>query len=391
MLTNGLSKATYRSLDAWRGVACLSVIIYHTTGPAGTIPASRSLAWIYEITGRLGFGVTLFFVISGYCIAASADKTQRLGQPWHQYFVRRLRRIFPPLWAFFLLSAIAALSLERMSLAGPLLRHAHGGFTTIVSPMTLKPWQWLGNITLTEGWRGSILWRGGAGWWHGHTWSLGYEEQFYLVVGMLLLTTGQRWLRAAGALTACIAMAYIFLPLGPVAGFFVDGSWLFFAYGLALYFHRTEATGSGLLLIPAAVVLGIGLGLRDGNDHLIVAAMFCLLLTVLGAWDGPIATHRLTRPLSWCGTRCYSIYLLHWPITKIVCGIGLAFGLFTPVKTLAILVPTSLALSLLAAIPFHHFVERRFLNAPQPSRRIPSSPDVVLAMSPMAGVDRLPG
>src|SRR5207342_3649324 len=111
------------------------------------------------------------------------------------------------------------------------------GFTTIVSPMTLKPWQWLGNITLTEGWRGSILWRGGAGWWHGHTWSLGYEEQFYLVVGILLLTTGQRWLRAAGALTACMAIAYIFLPLGPVAGFFVDGSWLFFAYGLALYFH----------------------------------------------------------------------------------------------------------------------------------------------------------
>ena len=33
MLTRS-SRANYRSLDAWRGVACLSVVIYHTTGTA---------------------------------------------------------------------------------------------------------------------------------------------------------------------------------------------------------------------------------------------------------------------------------------------------------------------------------------------------------------------
>ena len=306
-------------------------------------------------------------------------------------FVRRLRRIFPPLWVFFLLSAVAALALERMSLAEALLRHPHGNFTAIVSPASLRPWQWLGNITLTEGWRGSILWRGGAGWWQGHTWSLGYEEQFYVVVGVLLFLTGRRWLAGAAVLTACVAIAYMFLPRDPVAGFFFDGSWLFFAYGLALYFHRTGARGVSRLVIPGFIFFGIGLGLREGNDHLIVAALFCAALVALGAWDEGISTHKLTRPLSWCGVRCYSIYLVHWPVTKAVCGIALALGLFTPVKTLVLMVPISLGLSVLAAIPFHHFVERRFLNAPQPTRGgEPLPADVLLSMAPVGGIGRLP-
>ena len=40
----------------------------------------------------------LFFVISGYCIAAACDASARRRTPLTDYFWRRFRRIFPPFW-----------------------------------------------------------------------------------------------------------------------------------------------------------------------------------------------------------------------------------------------------------------------------------------------------
>src|SRR6185369_3128479 len=81
-------------LDLWRGVACLSVLVFHASGrqpDAGTL-------W-QELIARLWVGVPVFFVISGYCITASIERTRATGTPLGRYFFKRLRRIFPPYWA----------------------------------------------------------------------------------------------------------------------------------------------------------------------------------------------------------------------------------------------------------------------------------------------------
>src|SRR4051812_34985505 len=75
----------YLSLDMWRGVACLFVVIHHATmvtwcsqdaiSPAGH---GRTFgAWCLDLAHVLNIGVPMFFVISGYCIAASADSSRR--------------------------------------------------------------------------------------------------------------------------------------------------------------------------------------------------------------------------------------------------------------------------------------------------------------------------
>src|SRR5437879_3595441 len=62
----------YESLTAWRGVACLLVVVYHSTrGPLHEL--SGFTAFIFGILGKCWLGVPLFFVISGYCVTASAD------------------------------------------------------------------------------------------------------------------------------------------------------------------------------------------------------------------------------------------------------------------------------------------------------------------------------
>ena len=46
----------------------------------------------------LGLGPSMFFAISGYCIAASVDSLRRKGKPAGAFLLRRLWRTFPAYW-----------------------------------------------------------------------------------------------------------------------------------------------------------------------------------------------------------------------------------------------------------------------------------------------------
>src|SRR5689334_7722377 len=69
----------YASLDLWRGIACLMIVILHAAhhaGEAGQTAGTLARA-ILAVFSKLGSGVPMFFVISGYCIAATSDSSRR--------------------------------------------------------------------------------------------------------------------------------------------------------------------------------------------------------------------------------------------------------------------------------------------------------------------------
>jgi peptidoglycan/LPS O-acetylase OafA/YrhL len=102
-------KPRYESLDFWRGVACLMVIVFHATMNCHETDTGTDLAHrIIDLTSYFWMGVPMFFVISGYCIAATADSSRRKQLGTIEYFRRRFRRIFPPYWAFAVISLIIA-------------------------------------------------------------------------------------------------------------------------------------------------------------------------------------------------------------------------------------------------------------------------------------------
>src|ERR1043166_3392561 len=190
--TRHASHPRFESLDHWRGVACLFVVIYHSTIVyLSTTASAAAPGWIgaaLEWTHHLNVGVALFFVISGYCIAAAADSARRRNSGIGQYFVRRFRRIYPPFWIVVVLS-VATFFVLDYGWSAPLLSDPPWAQ---YRPWWYSPSQWIGNLTLTETWRHHVF-GDLRGHFPGQAWTLCYEEQFYFVTGMLLLCARRRF------------------------------------------------------------------------------------------------------------------------------------------------------------------------------------------------------
>lgn len=371
----------YHSLDFWRGVACLMIVVFHATFYADT-PALRerlaagasSLAdWALAVCFKLSMGVPIFFVISGYCISATADSTRRKAAPVRLYFWRRLRRIFPPFWIFLALAAVGVGITERFIYPSLFCDNVHG----YSAPWSLSPVQWLGNITLTETWRHHVF-GPPTKLFLQHAWTLCYEEQFYAVVGLILLISPRRFFPLAAAITAVIflfeATPERFVPALRdfrrihSYGFFFDGYWLYFAAGIGVYYAINYATRAGWWAVVGALAFGVAWGIYTRGASRTTSFAYGLALLALHPWDVALAAGRWSRPISWCGTMCYSLYLVHWPVTKALSHALALAGVVTPAWTLIITVPACIAASILAAWPFHLIVERRFLNQPSTAR-----------------------
>jgi peptidoglycan/LPS O-acetylase OafA/YrhL len=330
------------------------------------------------LIARLWVGLPAFYVISGYCITASIERTRAQGIPLRQYFFGRMKRIFPPYWAAIALVAAAAGLLATFGRAD-VLSHTYDGFAPILPPFDLSRWQWLGTITLTEGWRDHLITFDQGHWFLGTAWTLGYEEQFYVMAGLLLLLAPRRWFAAAAAVTLTVVVVASVTPHDAISGFFFNGRWIVFAYGMGVYFQCHVATGRARLIVPIAALIGyawsvtqVGLTMSGASlqGEIGVGALTALLLPLAYPYDATINQAGVLRPFQWCGLRCYSLYLLHWPIAKAVFWIFWTMGVRNSYVLLVTAVPVTIALALAATAIFFQLVERPCMN----TRRVPAGP-----------------
>ncbi len=85
----------------------------------GKRAADTGLVWaLLWLAGYGDLGVPLFFVISGYCISAAADRARRHDHPVRTYFIRRFRRIYPPLWAVIAASILFFVAVDYVAWPG---------------------------------------------------------------------------------------------------------------------------------------------------------------------------------------------------------------------------------------------------------------------------------
>jgi peptidoglycan/LPS O-acetylase OafA/YrhL len=371
----------YLSLDMWRGTACLMLVLYHTSFYVESPFRVRDLS-TWSIAGGtlkaanfLWVGVPIFFVVSGYCIAASFDSLRRRSCSLKTYFGRRMRRIYPPLWVACLWAVGVTWGI-------------HYFWPDLFQKCVQLPrwqewtlWNWLGNVSATESWqyhlsgtRVSYLMK--------NTWTLCYEEQFYAIVGLFLFLASGRFLGASLLLCGLtLACRHIARWQGwDLDGWFFQGHWLLFAAGIFLHHQLTHATRrqwwatSGLFLLGICYAVvdrqfgAIDEGDKHLDEYLFVSCSFAFLLLALRPWDTNLNQARLLGPLRWCGQRSYSIYLTHYPVVvALSCFLG-QVGYQTPEQWFLVTLPLCVAVSLLLGWIFFILVERYFLNAPMDAK-----------------------
>lgn len=280
------ASARLAELDALRGVAVLLVLAYHYTTRFGEL--FPQAAWGSFPLGN--YGVHLFFVISGFVIFMTLERSER-GM---DFVVGRFSRLYPAYW-----TAIVATSAVLLVIAGP------------VRPPSVT--QALVNLTMLHGFIGvpSV---------DGVYWSLEVELLFYaLALGAFragLLPRAEMLVAAWLALAALYASPWWPAHLARLAGAAVLARLLIlefaplFAIGILLYrLYRGAGKPAAIYpLLAAAFVL-----------VLCVEPPAVSLLIVAGAlvlWRvGRGGTALLRTPLLlFFGTISYSLYLLHQKI-----------------------------------------------------------------------------
>jgi peptidoglycan/LPS O-acetylase OafA/YrhL len=360
----------YQSLDLWRGIACLAVVLVHSTAIFRLYCPHNGSTFI-RLTSFGGIGVPLFFVISGYCISATADATLIKNQSVKTYFARRVRRIYPPYWIAIIFGVLAFLIAEFIFRT----RIFSGEPAPQRGPWCLAPSQWFGNLTLTETWRPQFF-GDNRGLFIQQAWTLCYEEQFYFVVGMLLLCARHRFFQGVVVITAAVLLVRIAVPAVAESGCFFDGQWFTFAAGVIAYYAINYWTRrSALIASWFLIAVGmLGLGFSWWIPLRITVAMFlAALLLILHPMDAWICRRKGLYPFSICGKMCYSLYLAHELVVTAISRVAFDAGLRDATATALIVVPLCVVASLGCGWLFYIGIEKRFLNVqrtmPAPAER----------------------
>jgi len=160
----------------------------------------------------------------------------------------------------------------------------------------------------------------------------------------------------------------------PVQGFFLDGSWLLFYLGVLVYFSINYASRQSRALLCGALALSTMLipvvfgtvtsDIKTVSQSYFVAMLFATVLIPLHGIDHVTAKAKMLEPLRYAGLMCYSLYLVHFPLNKLV---EAGFRWFTMPSSPWLTVPACAALSIPMAWLFHLKVERRFMGPSAPA------------------------
>jgi hypothetical protein len=152
-----------------------------------------------------------------------------------------------------------------------------------------------------------------------HTWSLGVEEQFYLLVAPLLLLVREPRLRLALLTGVCVA-AFLCWLLAPTAVAFYATPARFWqlAAGVLLALApvgRLSAAVAPVLSALAVAALVWALVLPTGGPVVATLATALLIVSTEGAHSAdPVRSVLGAAPVSYVGRLSYALYLWHWPL-----------------------------------------------------------------------------
>jgi peptidoglycan/LPS O-acetylase OafA/YrhL len=301
----------YKTLDHWRGFAALWVLAFHGFAAYGTSFHPLTEIFVQKFATYGSLGVHLFFVISGYCIAASAYKLVARKSTVKEFIENRLWRVFPTYWAALIVAIVINLIASRFN------------GTTIWDNLPTS-WQfWVGHIFLAQPYLGVEN-------YVGVYWTLTVEIAFYLIVAFLLIIYKNIDRRLAIFSGLALGVCSIFV----VPGFRITflNYWCEFVCGCLLFsalWSKNEQKilrrNLSLILIVVLGILGIWVNFSFHSTDLWFSAMFAICLYPLYSFDTKIDAIKPLNWLKYIGIFSYSLYLIHVPFQENIINLGLRY------------------------------------------------------------------
>ena len=305
-------------IDLLRGVSILVVLLLHfalafglNNSPLGDLLGKE---WLGAIVWNGNYGVTMFFVISGFLITSntllrygSLDKVD-----WRAFYMLRLARIFPSL----LLALAIIVPLGCMGI--PFFNNSDDGqvfpasFFVLAAGSVLTFWH---NVLMAH-----------VGWFNYSLnvyWSLSVEEVFYLVFPFACI--------ALKSPRKIVCLCLVFVAVAPLYRYHHASDELLFECGYlacfdaialgclaALLARRWQLQGMRAVLLRVAGVAALASvylwGIRGHESYGFTAIA---LLTALLLVASPMGQDRTwlsrwpVRGLGWLGRHSYELYLFH--------------------------------------------------------------------------------
>jgi peptidoglycan/LPS O-acetylase OafA/YrhL len=355
-MVRNMDREYIKGIDGLRAIAVLAVILFHMD----SFPF-----WQGGFTG-----VDIFFVISGYVISKSLANTSdiTLGSTLLGFYKRRLTRIIPALLVMLLV-------------------------TTLASTLFI-PSAWLGRTIDSTGLSAFFGYSNFSLAWNNenyysprvdynpflHTWSLGLEEQFYLIFPFIFYfqlkhkgkadnKKTKRKCLPSFVLIALAVSSFLFSIFestahGRNAYYLLPSRFWELATGVLLFLLHQQGRlvpkskgWSNLLIVTGLGIVGAGFLMADAHAFpfpwalLPVTGTVLLICGALEREDTPPGLQRVLccSVLTYIGRISYSLYLWHWPVCALF---RWTFGFETMIsKGLYVLV------TFLMAMISYHFIE----------------------------------
>ncbi|MFN6933737.1 MAG: acyltransferase family protein [Tsuneonella sp.] len=300
----GLARNDYRpEIDGLRAISVMSVIVYHANA---------------NVLAGGFLGVDVFFVISGFLITRHIYADLSVDRfSLAEFYLRRVRRIAP---ALLFVCALATPFAFWLLLPDDLQNYGQSLFASIASVNNILLWLTTDYFSLGTAFKPLV-----------HTWSLGIEEQYYVLVPIALALAWRAGRRSGvvavllvGSLLSIVAME-LWREADPSGNFYLLPSrfWELGLGGIAgLYRERWNAATPPVLRqgIAALSLAGVTLPMVFYSEAMNLPSL-ATLLPVAGAMgvlvfctSNGVGSILAVRPAVGLGLISYSAYLFHQPV-----------------------------------------------------------------------------
>lgn len=277
------------------------------------------IAFHYDVSPfRSGYiGVDVFFVISGFLITRIIHAEMLAGTfSFAAFYRRRARRILPAAFAMLCATLLGA---SVILLPQETVSAAQQALAVLTFSSNILFWSQQGYFDAAAITKPLL-----------HTWSLGVEEQYYVLFPVLTLAVFalRRSLMLASLVAVCAAsflLCVIQTRIQPAAAFYLlpARAWQL-AFGALLAVDAFPPLRNQWLRIAAATLGWIALGVSTNlfsprTPYPGVAALMPCLGTAAVIWGRPALSRTvltITRPMIAIGLWSYSLYLWHWPVVS---------------------------------------------------------------------------